>query len=97
MTVQAGTWIALQHRERISEYDVSRRDEYGYRGTRRYRFRLYVQFRNVPKDVLIWVTTRDVRPGTTQHSDVSPLVRSSPSPMPMAAGHCLPLSHRSSV
>jgi uncharacterized protein (TIGR03437 family) len=33
--------------------------------------RLYVQFRNVPKDVLIWVTTRDVRPGTTQYSDVS--------------------------
>lgn len=33
--------------------------------------RLYVQFRNVPKDVLIWVTTRDVRPGTTQYSDIA--------------------------
>ena len=34
--------------------------------------RLYVQFRNVPKDVLVWVTTRDVRPGTTQYSESSP-------------------------
>jgi uncharacterized protein (TIGR03437 family) len=33
--------------------------------------RLYVQFKNVPKDVLIWVTTRDVRPGTTQYSETN--------------------------
>jgi uncharacterized protein (TIGR03437 family) len=33
--------------------------------------RLWVRFQNVPKDVLIWVTTRDVRAGTTQYSDVS--------------------------
>ncbi|HYI97092.1 MAG TPA: hypothetical protein VEX68_26350 [Bryobacteraceae bacterium] len=33
--------------------------------------RLWVRFQNVPKDVLIWVTTRDVRAGTTQYSDTS--------------------------
>ena len=33
--------------------------------------RLWVRFQNVPKDVLIWVTTRDVRAGTTQYSDLS--------------------------
>jgi uncharacterized protein (TIGR03437 family) len=33
--------------------------------------RLWVKFQNIPKDVLIWVTTRDVRAGTTQFSDAS--------------------------
>ena len=33
--------------------------------------RLFVRFEKVPKDVLIWVTTRDVRPGTTQYSELS--------------------------
>ena len=33
--------------------------------------RLFVRFQNVPKDVLIWVTTRDVRSGTTQYSELS--------------------------
>lgn len=33
--------------------------------------RLFVRFQNVPKDVLIWVTTRDVRAGTTQYSELS--------------------------
>lgn len=33
--------------------------------------RLLARFQNVPKDVLIWVTTRDVRAGTTQYSETS--------------------------
>jgi hypothetical protein len=33
--------------------------------------RLWVRFQNIPKDVLIWVTTRDVRAGTTQYSETS--------------------------
>jgi uncharacterized protein (TIGR03437 family) len=34
--------------------------------------RLLARFQNVPKDVLIWVTTRDVRAGTTQFSETQP-------------------------
>jgi uncharacterized protein (TIGR03437 family) len=34
--------------------------------------RLWVRFQNVPKDVLIWVTVRDVRAGTTQFSELNP-------------------------
>jgi uncharacterized protein (TIGR03437 family) len=33
--------------------------------------RLIARFQNVPKDVLIWVTTRDIRAGTTQYSETS--------------------------
>ena len=33
--------------------------------------RLLARFQNVPKDVLIWVTTRDVRAGTSQYSESS--------------------------
>ncbi|HYO80351.1 MAG TPA: hypothetical protein VES20_03050, partial [Bryobacteraceae bacterium] len=32
--------------------------------------RLLARFQNVPKDVLIWVSTRDVRSGTSQHSEL---------------------------
>jgi uncharacterized protein (TIGR03437 family) len=34
--------------------------------------RLLARFENVPKDVLIWVSTRDVRAGTTQFSETQP-------------------------
>jgi uncharacterized protein (TIGR03437 family) len=33
--------------------------------------RLLARFQNVPKDVLLWVTTRDVRAGTSQYSELS--------------------------
>lgn len=33
--------------------------------------RLWVRFQNIPKDVLVWVTTRDVKAGTTQYSELS--------------------------
>ena len=33
--------------------------------------RLIARFQNVPKDVLIWVTTRDTKAGTTQYSETT--------------------------